>query len=203
MNGFAIEPSAEISHRTDFSLLCNARGYVDAVEIGTDVGVFAADFLSRFKGHWLYCIDPYLPHPDFPLDRTGDMLAAIVALTPYSGHFRLVKARSVEAAPWVRTMITPEFVYIDGSHIEADVAADLATWWDLVPGHGMLAGHDFDSGHPGVVAAVTRFAQERDLAVRLTHEADRPSWYLYKTEPEMLYHRLFREGESSNPRAAP
>ena len=33
---FAVEPSPEISTRHDFPLLCNARGYKDAVEIGTD-----------------------------------------------------------------------------------------------------------------------------------------------------------------------
>src|SRR5690242_11136051 len=109
---FAIVPSEEIAHRVDFSILANARGYLDAIEVGTDQGVFAAEFLSRFKGNWLWCVDPYDPHADFPHDRSGDMLTAIQALAPYHGRFRFVRAKSVEAAPWVRRHIRPDFVYI-------------------------------------------------------------------------------------------
>ena len=198
---FVVEPSPEISTRHDFSLLCNARGYKDAVEIGTDQGVFARQFLDRFNGHWLFCVDPYRPHPEFPYDRTIDAMVAVQALAPHLGRFRFVRMKSVEAVPVVRTFITPEFVYIDGSHVEADVAADLAAWWDVLPPYGMLAGHDYDAAHPGVVAAVNRFAQERDLCVRLTHETDfPPSWYAYRTEPETLMIRLFRSGSEPNPR---
>lgn len=200
---FLVEPSTEISHRTDFSLLCNARGYKDAVEVGTDQGVFARDFLSRFKGNWLFCVDPYDALSDFPYDRSGDMLTAALALAPYHGRFRFVRARSVEAAPWVGTVIRPEFVYLDGSHEEGDVAADMEAWWSVLTETGLLSGHDYDPLHPGVVAAVNRFAKERGLVVRITREETSPtSWYIYKTEPVTLYHRLFRDGESPNPHAA-
>lgn len=198
---FSVQFSEEISHRCDFSILANARGYRDAVEVGTDLGVFAREFLSRFEGNWLFCIDPYLPYPERPTDRSGDMLVAALALAPYHGRHRIVRASSIEAAAWVPSMITPEFVYVDASHEEADVASDLRVWWGVLPSHGMLAGHDYDPGHPGVVAAVDHFARKRGLTVRLTHETTAPpSFYLYKTEPEVLYHRLFREGESPNSR---
>jgi hypothetical protein len=201
---FAVEPSPEISHRTDFSILCNARGYRDAVEVGVDLGVFARGFLARFEGHWLVLVDPYGPHPDFPYDRTGDLVVAAQALAEFHGRFRFVRARSPDCVAWVRTFCRPEFIYIDGSHDEADVAADLGAWWEaLPPDRGMLAGHDHDASHPGVVSAVERFARERGLVVRLTHEADAPaSWYMYKREPEKLLRRLFTAGEVDNPRAA-
>lgn len=195
-----IIPSEEIAYRYDFSILCNARGYLDAVEVGVDLGVFARDFLTRFKGNWLLGIDDYASHPDFPHDRTADMLVAIQALAPFHGHFRLVRARSLDAAPWVSRVIRPQFVYVDASHEEQDVLADLETWWNVLAPEGMLAGHDHDADHPGVVRAVERFASERGLTVRLTHEKTAPpSFYIYKTEPMTLFHRFFRDDESLNP----
>lgn len=197
---FAVVPSPEISHRVDFALLCNARGYKDAVEIGTDQGVFARDFLDRFRGHWLVCVDPYEPHGEFPYDRTIDAMIAVQALAEHHGRVRFIRMRSPEAVPVVRSFVAPEFVYVDGSHSEADVAADLRAWWDVLPPHGMLAGHDYDPAHPGVMAAVEDFARERGLVVRLTHECHAPpSWYIYRTEPAELMVRLFRDATEPNP----
>lgn len=196
-------PSIEIAHRGDFALLANARGYVDAVEVGTDQGVFALEFLARFEGNWLFCVDPYEPFPDFPYERRGDYDAALQALMPYHGRFRFVLARSVDAAPWVGRVIRPQFVYIDASHRRPDVAEDLDAWWRVLSPGGMLAGHDYDTDHPGVIAAVDEFAAARGLIVRVTTErGSPPSWYLYRDEPAVLIQRFFREGDVANPQAS-
>lgn len=200
---FSIELSTEISSRTDFSLLCNARGVIDAVEVGVDHGVFAREFLSRFKGNWVILVDPYEPYPEMPYDRTLDAFVAAQALAPFHGHFRFIRQRSPEAIPSVRTFIQPPgFVYIDGAHDEASCYADLVAWWDALSPDGILAGHDYDDAHRGVQRAVSRFAKERGLVVRLTHEKDFPaSWYCYKQEPAKLIRRFFDEGEDDNPHA--
>jgi hypothetical protein len=200
---FAVEPSVEISHRADFSLLANARGYRDAVEVGVDMGVFAREFMGRFAGHWLYGIDHYGPFEDAPdCDRTVDMMVAIAALMPWHGRFRLIRGRSPDVIPMVRRFISPSFVYVDGSHDEPDVWADLCGWWDVLPPDGMLAGHDYHPDTPGVIAAVDRFAEERELVVRLTHEtATPPSWSIYRTEPATLHRLFFDHGELVNPHA--
>jgi hypothetical protein len=204
---FAIEPSPEISHRCDFSILANARGYLDAVEVGVDRGVFAAEFLRRWHGYSLTLIDPYLTYPEMPwIDRQLDMMTAVQAMAPYHGRVRFIRSTSVDvAAHWPEWIGRPQFVYVDGSHTEEDVAADLAAWWPLIQEGGMIAGHDHDAGHPGVLISVERFARERDLVVRLTHEQITPSWYCYKTESETLKVRLFTDGEMVNPhhRGAP
>lgn len=199
---FEIIPSEEISHRTDFSILCNARGYRDAVEVGTDQGVFAADFLRRFEGNWLWLVDPYAPFEEFPYDRTGDMVTAAIALREFHGRYRFVRAPSVDAARWVPRHISPEFVYVDAAHDYESVRVDLEAWWE-VPSLQMLAGHDFDEAHhPDVVRAVTEFARAQGLVVRTTHETDAPaSWMIYRREPKTLYRRLFTGGELANPRA--
>ena len=200
---FIIEPSTEIANRGDFSLLCNARGVIDAVEVGVDHGVFAREFLSRFKGNWLLLVDPYLPYEEMNYDRTLDAFVAAQALAPFHGRFRFIRQRSPEAIPSVRTFINPPgFVYIDGSHEQADCYADMVAWWDALAPDGILAGHDYDDAHRGVQRAVRRFAEERGLVVRLTHEMTFPaSYYIYRTEPATLIHRFFNEGQSDNPHA--
>jgi len=199
---FAIEPSDEISNRVDFAHLCNARGYKDAVEVGVDHGVFAREFLSRWNGHWLILLDPYRPYAEMPYDRMIDAFVAAQALAPFHGRFRFVRAASPMAIPWVQTFVAPEFVYIDGSHVEAEAYADMVAWWEILPSGGMLAGHDYDPAHPGVMAAVERFARERQIVVRLTHEkVGPPSWYCYRGEPTTTVHKFFRDEEVANPRA--
>lgn len=206
--GFAIESSSEISHRVDFALLSNARGHKVAVEVGVDLGVNARDFLSRWNGHWLIGVDPYEPHGDIPdTDRAPDILTAVQALLPWQGRFRLLKARSVDVARhWPKWIGRPGFVYLDGLHTEDGVRADLEAWWQVLEGEAaIIGGHDFDNRHEGVIAAVQRFARDRGLCVRLTHEAaesETKSWYVYRTEPTRLVHKLFKDGESPNPHAA-
>lgn len=195
-----IEPSPEISHRTDFALLANARGYRTAVEVGVDQGVFAREFMSRWNGDMLSLVDDYAGFPDFPYDRTTDMLAAVQALAPYHGRVRFLRLPSVEAARWMAGKVEPDLVYIDADHSEESVYEDMVSWWDLIPWHGMLAGHDHDASHPGVCFAVQRFARERGLTVRLTQEA-LPSWYVYRSEPAELIIRHFRQATVPNPKA--
>lgn len=202
---FAIEPSSEIAYRADFNLLCNARGYVDAVEVGTDLGKFARAFLDRWTGNWIMLVDQYIPYPEMPYDRTIDMMTAVQALAHHHGRFRFLRMKSADAAANIKLFIRPPgFVYIDASHEFEDVAVDLAAWWPVLADGGLLAGHDFDDDHTGVVDAVTQFARERGLVVRLTHEEAAPkSWMIYKTEPETLIQRFFTEGSSANPHHRP
>ena len=68
-----------------------------------------------------------------------------------------------------------DVIYIDGSHEEEDVYADLVGYWELVRPGGVLVGDDWN--WDGVRLAATRFAREQGLAV--TQLADK--WYLEKT----------------------
>ena len=68
----------------------------------------------------------------------------------------------------------------------------------MLTSQGILAGHDFDDTHPGVVEAVIKFAKKKEVTIRVV-EGDKPeSWYIYKTEPEKLY-RYFFDGERQLP----
>ncbi len=79
------------------------------------------------------------------------------------------------AALWFRRYgVSADLIYIDGSHEEEDVYADLVGYWDLVRRGGVLVGDDW--GWDGVRLAATRFAREQ--GVRVTQLADK--WYLEK-----------------------
>jgi predicted O-methyltransferase YrrM len=83
---------------------------------------------------------------------------------------------STIAALWFRRYgIKAELIYIDGSHEEEDVYADLVSYWDLLRPGGVLVGDDWN--WDGVRLAATRFAKEHSLAI--TQLADK--WYLEKS----------------------
>lgn len=197
-----IIPSEEIAYRTDFSLLCNARGIRKAVEIGTDLGSFACDFLRRWEGDELWCVDPYAPAEEFPWPRDGELAIAAARLAAFNGRARIVRAASAQAVAALPWWFKPGFVYIDAAHDYESVAADIAAWWPRVLDGGILAGHDYDATHPGVVQAVDEFAAREGAVVRVTSDRNVPaSWYAYRVEPPTLLRRYFIEDEIPNEQA--
>lgn len=181
-------PSPEIWHRDDFAVLCNWRKLWRAVEVGVDKGEFSQAFLSRWQGYSFLGVDPYLPYPGMDWPRDADFHVAVMRYERYARVAKLAKIGSVELAATLMERRTRDiwgddlfqFIYIDGCHEFDSVMADLLAWWPLLGDDGILAGHDFDGDHPGVVRAVTQFAGERGLTVYTT--PDRPaSWYTYKS----------------------
>lgn len=75
----------------------------------------------------------------------------------------------------VSWQISADLIYIDGSHEEEDVYADLTHYWQLVRSSGILLGDDyFDPNFPGVSVAVHRFAKENNLQI---HSEGRKFWF--------------------------
>jgi hypothetical protein len=170
-----------VNKRADLAHLCNARELYQGVEVGTELGIFARDFLQAWRGYRLWCVDSYEPYPEMPYDRTPDLLMACQILAPFAPRVKILKAKSDEVANGMFKASVFGFVYIDGAHDYASVKADLATWWPHVQRGGMLAGHDFDEGHPGVMQAVKEFARQQKLSYYLTRDNDTaPSWWIDK-----------------------
>lgn len=192
--------SKEINYRVDFPLLCNARGVRVAVEVGTDRGVFARQFMERFKGDELVCIDPYCQYEELPACRDIDRMMAVMALMPWHGRVRFYQTTSTDAAAnfpwWLKDRI--DFVYVDAEHTFDEAYSDIATWWELLTPQGILAGHDYDITHSGVMKAVDQFAKENDLVVRIVAGDSPESWYIYKNEPPSLFKYFFDGGEIAN-----
>jgi hypothetical protein len=179
-------PSEEIKNRDHFGYLCRHRGLTfEAMEVGVDQAFFAKQFMTEWGGNLIHLVDPYLPYEEMAGDRTADMMVAILAMMPWHGKFKFYRLGSVEAAKHLPRWIRPQFIYIDANHGYDQVRMDMDCWWRRLPEDGILAGHDYDEDHPGVVQAVNEFSDRHEVTVRLTFD-DAPapvSWYIYKTEP--------------------
>lgn len=171
-----------VLRRADFGDLCNERGFKRAVEVGTERGVFAEQFLHRWHGEILICVDTWSPYPHMPYDRTPDMMMSVHLLAQFKYRAKLVRGESVALAPVIGGYYRPEFVYIDGDHAYDSVKADIEAWWPHVSPGGILAGHDYMPGeHADVVRAVDEFAAARKLTVKLTEDdCEYRSWWVEK-----------------------
>ena len=176
-----IAKSHEIYHRDDFPLLCMWRGLYTAVEVGVDRGHYSDTFMRRwYLGEKYVGIDNYDTYEDFDDRKISRGIAEEVYGKFPIGEL-LVEDSSVVSARMRESGHQFGFVYIDACHDHASVARDIAEWWPLVGHGGILAGHDFDDTHPGVVASVCEFAERHGQDIFLTWiDGPTVSWYTYK-----------------------
>lgn len=177
--------SLTVGNRSDLARLCNTKGLKRAVEIGTDRGLFALEFLNKWSGEILYCIDMWERYAEMPWDRSGDFHMALLTLAPHASRVRIVREDAINVARyfgvvdgWPKDI---DFVYIDGAHDYESVKRDIELWWPIVRQGGILAGDDFGPSLPGVMQAVREFAESLQLKVDLTTDYNREcSWYVEK-----------------------
>jgi|JI9StandDraft_1071089.scaffolds.fasta_scaffold01480_18 hypothetical protein len=180
-----VVPSTEISHRDEFPLLCDWRKFETAVEIGVDRGTFSKLFFRCKRLRHFIGVDNYQQHPEFPYwrDTEQSIAANRYAKCSFASLMRangcaIADAIAAGSLGHIKEKCV-DFVYIDASHEYADACQDIAAWWPLISSRGILAGHDYDHTHPGVMQAVNEFADANNLTVYLTQEHCN-SWYCYK-----------------------
>lgn len=150
------------------------------IEVGTWKGASALVMAEACRAAGLapqiLCIDTWLGAGEFWEDKTDPdrflslrcrhgypqvyytFLANIVR-RGFAGTIVPFPQTSLIAARWLaRRGIQADLIYIDGSHDEPDVAADLAAFWPLLRSQGVLLGDDYAPDWPGVRRAVDAFA---------------------------------------------
>lgn len=175
---------SKITSRKQFGELCESRGYLRGVEIGTDRADFAVQTLKTWpRCEEFWCFDPYASTGDdahdHPWPRLADIVMASVRLAPFVPAARLIQWPGKMGPPML--WFKPDFVYIDGLHDYESVKSDIADWWPMVNANGVLAGHDYSGSTPGVMQAVNEFVADKKLKLKLTCEEEYPiSWWVEK-----------------------
>jgi predicted O-methyltransferase YrrM len=138
---------------------------------GTDAAVVCVDTWLGSLEHWDasvrgWDIRPYLRH-GYP--TLYHLFLANVMHAGFADLIVPIPNTSAIAARWLaRQGVVADLVYVDGSHEEDDVYADLRSYWPLLRPGGVLAGDDWHVRWFGVICAVNRFAREHDLAIQFS-----------------------------------
>ncbi|HEU4386611.1 MAG TPA: class I SAM-dependent methyltransferase, partial [Blastocatellia bacterium] len=157
------------------------------IEVGTWFGASTAYLASRIKESGknirIYAID------NFTAEGSGPLLQAEVAKV--GGNFFTLfreNLRKCGIAEYVTTLVgdstemagqfddaSVDFAYIDACHEYRKVRLDILAWAAKVKVGGIIAGHDYNAGHPGVIRAVDEVFGREHIHVM------RSSWLVTKT----------------------
>ncbi|QDU61702.1 Cephalosporin hydroxylase [Planctomycetes bacterium Pan216] len=169
-------------------VIANRRPEV-IIEIGTWYGASAIHMGKLLRKHsiagTIVCVDTWLgnlplmrmEHYRRLLKRTHGMpsiypqfLANVIHSKLQETLLPIPMTSVVTGRALRRERATADFVYVDGSHNEQDVATDLAIYWELLAPGGVMMGDDYTTQYRGVVNAVNRFANEKGLKLLTNRE---------------------------------
>jgi len=163
------------------------------VEVGVWRGDFSMEIISRSLLSRLYLVDPWCKLDDYDDVRNrdfdpSDYLFVHERFCKLRHKVSIVKSTSLSASRNLPNCL--DFVYIDANHEYEYVLQDLSIWWPKIRVGGVLAGHDvFSLNHPGVTAAVAKFAIDNGLTIDLIPGdfnkggmlVNAHSWYVVKS----------------------
>jgi predicted O-methyltransferase YrrM len=154
------------------------------IEVGSWKGASATHMVGLLKKYGIdgkiVCVDTWMGGPDtwstkadreifFP--RGGQFpilqlfLSNIIKQGLQSSIFPMVSASHYGGLAMTRLGLQVDAIYVDASHEEADVYADLHLYWDVVRPGGILFGDDYSSSWPGVIKAVNHFGADKGRMV--------------------------------------
>lgn len=151
-------------------------GFHDAlmVEVGSYAGESADVFASCRLVSRMICVDPWQAgyDPKDPASYTDFSEVEAVFDTVMSRHSDKIEKYKGTLQQLVaeRPDLCPDIVYIDANHSYEFVKADIGAAKKLNP--KIIAGHDYDMGHTGVIRAV---AEELGDPMRVFFDS---SWYV-------------------------
>lgn len=152
------------------------------IEVGCWFGLSTRHMASLLpEGGVLYAVDHWLGsaehqpgqsywHPKLPF--LYEQFLSNVIHAQLTDKIVPVRISSIEASRVLAT-VSADLIYIDASHEYDAVYADIAAWYPLVKGHGLLCGDDYLDGDGSIRRAVDQFAADHNLVVR----NEKSFWY--------------------------
>lgn len=152
------------------------RQYVEnptcGVEVGVAFGSMSIWLTRKIETLQMLAVDPFIAYD--PADgmsefmkHSGDEIEQLVRwrfANEQHGRLQLLRRTSEQAAGTVPDG-SQDFVFIDADHRYEAVVADIARWRPKVRAGGLISGHDFDPGWPGVMQAVTESIGEANVTI--------------------------------------
>ena len=135
------------------------------VEIGSYKGrsssFMAVEIANSGKSIKFDCVDTWEGSPEHkeggsledPDVVNGDMFDIFKTnMEPVKDHYSAHKMTSIEASKLYQDN-SLDFVFIDADHSYESVVEDIQSWFPKVKNGGIIGGHDFHLGSPGVILA--------------------------------------------------
>jgi predicted O-methyltransferase YrrM len=134
------------------------------VAFGSSIAYLARRLIDLKKRSELYAVDSWpMDHTTWTTDPSLALpkgafytfCAGMVQAAPEElERINVIRAPSVAAAALIARLGGADFVFIDAAHDYDNVRADIAAWLPVMRAGGVIAGHDCNADHPGVVQAV-------------------------------------------------
>jgi hypothetical protein len=159
-------------------LVERAREYHFIVEVGSWMGRTTRALIDNCPGI-VYAVDTWdgsEENQEFLKDKPNGFLYQKFLENLEGTRVIPMRMPSVAAAAhFANAKMQLGMVFIDGAHDEQSVRNDILAWRPLVKDGGLLCGHDYDWGWPGVVHAV------RELISPTPNQVGGSSlWYQYQ-----------------------
>ena len=152
--------------------------YISIAEIGVCKGIGMWKMLTEC-GNILhaYGIDTWWEYGNDSFDMGLSNLNIARQVLSVFDNVSLIIDRSVSA--WkLFDSFSLDYVFVDGDHSYNGCYYDMGLWWSTVKKGGIMAGHDYNNGNPGVMKAVKQFEEDEGLTVEKTEGW---VWYVRKT----------------------
>lgn len=85
-------------------------------------------------------------------------------MEPLAGKYEVIRSASWDAAVNFPDA-SIDFVFVDADHVYESVKKDILAWLPKVKPGGIIAGHDYNKEHPGVLQAVPEIFGNRVIPV--------------------------------------
>lgn len=133
---------------------------------GKSASYMAVEIANSGKNIDFYCVDHWLGGPDH---KGWDVLPNLYNIwkknmEPLQDYFIEMKMSSIEASKQFDDA-SLDFVFVDASHEYEDVKLDIEHWMPKMKVGGIIAGHDYVRGCPGVRLAVDEYLSGKEFDV--------------------------------------